>query len=95
MPAKNMKDRVATLTPRHREVLRLISLGCTIPEIADILGLASSTADNHRAELMRRLDVGKSVLLVRIAIKHRISKVDDKLTASEKRKRDRGKDGWN
>ncbi|MAT72916.1 MAG: hypothetical protein CMJ58_25830 [Planctomycetaceae bacterium] len=95
MAANDLKSRIATLTPRHRQVLRLISLGCSVAEIADILGLAHSTVDNHRSAIMQRLGVGKSVLLARIAIKHRISKVDDKLTASEKRKRGRGKDGWN
>ena len=95
MPSADMKSLVATLTPRQREVLRLISLGCTVAEIADILGTATSTIDNHRTALMRHLGIGKSVLLTRIAIKYRVSKVDETLTLSEKRKRGRGKDGWN
>lgn len=54
-------------TPRrHRcEVLRLISLGCTVNEIADIVGLSPSIVGNRRSEIMRRLDVWKSVLLAR------------------------------
>ena len=95
MPAADMKARLASLTPRQREVLRLISLGCSVAEIADILGTATSTIDNHRTALMAKLGIGKSVLLTRIAIKYRVSKVDETLTLSEKRRRGRGKDGWN
>ena len=95
MPAAEMKARVASLTPRQREVLRLISLGCTVAEIADILGTATSTIDNHRTAVMRHLGIGKSVLLTRVAIKYRVSTVNETLSLSEKRKRGRGKDGWN
>jgi len=91
----DMKTRVATLTPRHREILRLISLGCTNNEMADVLGLSPATVDNHRSELMRRLGVDKSAILARIAIKHRISSMKDQLTAGEKRKSGRKRDGWN
>jgi FixJ family two-component response regulator len=42
---KSPKDKVAGLTPRVREVVRLTSLGCTIHEIAAILDVASPTAD--------------------------------------------------
>ncbi|MCA9234314.1 MAG: response regulator transcription factor [Planctomycetales bacterium] len=95
MPTDDLKQRVATLTPRHREVLRLISLGCSVNEIAAILKLSPSTVDNHRTALMQRLAVEKSTLLTRIAIKSRLSKIDDQLTLGEKRRRGRKRDGWN
>lgn len=91
----DMKERVGTLTPRHREILRLISLGCTNAEIGSILGLAVPTVDNHRSELMRRLGVDKAQLLARVAIKFRVSSMKDQLTNSEKRKSGRRNDGWN
>ncbi len=83
---RTMKERVLDLSPRHREVVRLISLGCTITEIAAILGIEPSTVDNHRHAAMLTLGVSKSTLLTRIAIKHRISTLNDQLTQSEKRK---------
>ena len=46
------------LTDRHKEVVRLISLGCTVHETAAILKLAPNTVDNHKAEAMRRLGTG-------------------------------------
>lgn len=90
-----MKQRVANLTKRQREVVRLTSLGCTVEEIAAVLGIAVATADNHRLSAMRALGVGKATLLTRIAIKYRVSPLDETLTASEKRKSGRKKDGWN
>jgi len=83
---QQMKDRVRDLTPRHREVVRLISLGCTVPEVAAILDIEPSTVDNHRQAAMRTLGVSKAALLTRIAIKHRVSSLSDELTRSEKRK---------
>ncbi len=94
MPAAELKKRVAELTPRLREILRLISLGCDVHEVAAILKLSPSTVDNHRSRLMSELGIHKSVLLARIAIKYGVSSVDDTLTSSEKRKSGRKKDGW-
>ena len=90
-----MRTRVAALTPRHREVVRLISLGCTVGEISRILRIATSTADNHRARAMKILGTDKAVLLTRLAIKYRLSSLDDKLTLAEKRRSGRKGDGWN
>ena len=83
------------LTPRQREVARLVSLGCNNHEVAAILGIAPSTAENHRTSAMEVLGVDKSVLLTRLLIKHRVTSLKDKLTASEKRKSGRRNDGWN
>jgi len=81
-----MKERVRDLTPRPREVVRLISLGFTIPEIAAILDVAPNTVDNQRQAALRTLGVSRSTLLTRLAIEHRIAPIGDKLTRSEKRK---------
>ena len=90
-----MKDRVNQLTPRQREVVRLVSLGCTMDEAAAILKLSPSTVDNHRARAMKILGADKAAIVTRLAIKHRISSLTDQLTAAEKRKSGRKRDGWN
>jgi DNA-binding CsgD family transcriptional regulator len=90
-----MKTRALPLTPRQTEVVRLVSLGCTNEEAANILGLAVSTVDNHKAAAMRMLGTDKATLLTRIAIKNKITKLDETLTAAEKRKSGRKNDGWN
>ncbi len=83
------------LSERERQVVRLISLGCTVEESAKILGLSPNTVDNHKSRAMARLGVDKTALLVRRAIKQRISPLNDRLTLSEKRKRGKKRDGWN
>jgi DNA-binding NarL/FixJ family response regulator len=55
------------ITPRQREVLRLVALGRTTREIAALLGLSPRTVDTHRAELMSRLGVRDAIGLLREA----------------------------
>jgi DNA-binding CsgD family transcriptional regulator len=83
------------LTNREQEVVRLLSLGCSVVEAAAILKLAPSTVDNHKARAMAKLGTNKAALLTRLAIKMRISPLNDKLTLSEKRRSGRKGDGWN
>ncbi len=83
------------LSERERQVVRLISLGCTVEESAKILGLSPNTVDNHKSRAMSKLGVDKTALLVRRAIKQRISPLNDRLTTAEKRKRGKKRDGWN
>ena len=73
----------AKLTRREREVLRLLSLGCSVREAATLLALACSTVDNYKSTVMRKLGIRKNVLLTRFAIKSGISGIDDELSLSE------------
>lgn len=56
---KSLKPKTAweTLTSREREVLKLIAEGYRTKEIADFLCISIKTAENHRANLMRKLDL--------------------------------------
>lgn len=83
------------LSPREKQVVRLLSLGCTVQQAAAILKLARSTVDNHKLRAMARLGVNKVALLTRVAVKERVSPLNDKLTALEKRRSGRKDDGWN
>ncbi len=83
------------LTAREGEIFRLLSLGCSVKEVARILDVAPSTADNHKARLMAKLGTDKAALLTRLAIKMGVSTMKDKLTLAEKRRSGRSKDGWN
>ncbi|AZM47392.1 helix-turn-helix transcriptional regulator [Streptomyces sp. WAC 06738] len=46
------------LSPREREVARLVALGHTNREIADVLFLSPRTVEQHVAKLLRKLHVG-------------------------------------
>ncbi|MCC3160496.1 helix-turn-helix transcriptional regulator [Hymenobacter sp. 15J16-1T3B] len=47
--------RFATLTAREREVLRLLALGHSAPEIAATLHISPQTAETHRRNLRQKL----------------------------------------
>ena len=85
----------APLTQRQREVVRLLSLGCTVKEAAAVLGLSPSTVDNHKSAAMARLGTDKLALLTRLALRLKITNMRDTLTTAEKRKSGREYDGWN
>jgi RNA polymerase sigma factor (sigma-70 family) len=60
------------LTPREREVLQLLSDGCSNKEIGAQLGISEKTAETHRARLMTKLGIHSVAKLVRYAIRNRI-----------------------
>jgi DNA-binding CsgD family transcriptional regulator len=83
------------LTPREEQMFRLVSLGCSSKEIAAILNVSPSTADNHKARLMAKLGTDKSALVTRLAIQYGVSPMSDRLTPAEQRASGRSHDGWN
>ncbi|MBI4774500.1 MAG: response regulator transcription factor [Deltaproteobacteria bacterium] len=46
-----------TLTAREREILKLVAEGYKNREIADVLCISIKTAEKHRANLMKKLDL--------------------------------------
>lgn len=58
-----------TLSPRQREVLRLVVQGQSNKEIARILGLSAKTVETHRSRLMKQLGVHEVTGLVRYAMR--------------------------
>jgi DNA-binding NarL/FixJ family response regulator len=62
------KQATVTLTPRQREVLRLIAEGRRMKEIAAILRLSRRTVETHKYDMMRALGVQSTAELVRYAI---------------------------
>ena len=62
------RDQLETLSPRQREVLRLIAEGRTTKQIAQVLEISVKTVETHRAQLMERLDIHDVAGLVRYAI---------------------------
>ena len=58
-----------TLTPRKREILRMIAEGKTTKQIALNLEISGKTVESHRAQLMKQLGVQDIAGLVRHALK--------------------------
>ena len=58
-----------TLTPRKREILKMVAEGKTTKQVALILNISSKTVESHRAQLMKQLGVQDIAGLVRHALK--------------------------
>jgi DNA-binding NarL/FixJ family response regulator len=58
------------LSPREREVLKLIAEGHTSKSVAQILDLSPKTVEKHRTSLMTRLNTHDLAGLIRVALKH-------------------------
>jgi DNA-binding NarL/FixJ family response regulator len=61
------------LTPRQCEVLKLITEGRRMKEIAAMLDLSTRTVETHKYEMMEALGVKSTAELVRYAIRHRLA----------------------
>jgi DNA-binding NarL/FixJ family response regulator len=60
------------LTARERQILQLLAEGKSSKEVATALDISIKTADTHRANIMRKLDLHSLADLVRYAIRNRI-----------------------
>jgi len=60
------------LTPRERQVVQLLAEGKSSKETASALNISIKTAETHRANIMRKLDLHSLADLVRYAIRNRI-----------------------
>jgi DNA-binding NarL/FixJ family response regulator len=58
------------LTDREKEILKLVAEGHTSKEVADILSISPKTADNHRANILRKLGLRNVHELTRFAREH-------------------------
>jgi RNA polymerase sigma factor (sigma-70 family) len=62
-------ERLATLTPREREVFRLVAAGMLNKQIASELGTVEKTVKVHRARVMAKMGAQSVADLVRFADK--------------------------
>ncbi len=58
------------LTDREREIVQLVAEGHSTKGIAAKLGISAKTVDNHRTNLMRKLDIHDVASLTRHALEH-------------------------
>jgi len=58
------------ITPREQEILNYLAQGKTSKEIADILGISIRTVQNHRSNIMQKLNIKTAAGLVRFAVLH-------------------------
>jgi DNA-binding NarL/FixJ family response regulator len=63
------------LTPREREVIQLVAEGKTTKEVATALRLSVKTAETHRTNLMRKLDLHSVAALTLYAVRNGIVQI--------------------
>ena len=73
---KMMKEKekpVSPLTLREQEVLRLTVLGYTNKEIAEKLHISAKTVENHKSNIMNKLDIKQKHEMIQYGIKNYFS----------------------
>src|SRR5262249_45948350 len=68
-----LRQCYALLTPREREVMRLVVAGLLNKQIAAALGTSEITIKVHRGQVMRKMQAASVAELVRMATKLRLS----------------------
>jgi DNA-binding NarL/FixJ family response regulator len=79
LPEKKSEIRNAKydlLTLREQEIMVLLAEGFSVKEIAEKLFISPKTVDNHRHNIMRKLDIHSPLELVRYAVKLGLIDVD-------------------
>jgi DNA-binding NarL/FixJ family response regulator len=66
------KPSAVDLTPRQREVLRLLAKGYAMKEVAAALNISSRTVAFHKYQMMAQLQVRSSAELIQYAIRQAI-----------------------
>ena len=70
IPAIREQNSHSALTPREVELLKYVAQGFSTKEIAAKMTISFKTAQTHRANLMRKLDIHEVATLTRYAIHH-------------------------
>ncbi|MDX2049248.1 MAG: response regulator transcription factor [Chitinophagaceae bacterium] len=69
---RSLKVELPVLSNREKEILSLIAEGYTNPQIAERLFLSPFTVDSHRKNLLAKLEVKNTAMLIRFAVEHRM-----------------------
>jgi DNA-binding NarL/FixJ family response regulator len=67
----NLRERspLGDLSARDLEILRLLAAGCSLPQIADTLGVSYKTAANNCSQIKGKLGASGTADLIRIALR--------------------------
>lgn len=71
-PASPVTPTRSRLTPREREIVQLLAEGKSTKEVAVALGLSVKTAETHRSNIMRKLELHSVSDLVLYAVRNNI-----------------------
>ena len=60
------------MTPRERELARLLADGYSTKEAAEVLNISPKTAETHRASIMKKLNARNVTDIVKYCIRNHI-----------------------
>jgi DNA-binding NarL/FixJ family response regulator len=71
---KELKDihAMPVITDREKEIIRCLSDGLSFKEIGEQLFISPRTVENHKNNLLQKLDLKNIIELVKYAIRHKI-----------------------
>jgi two-component system response regulator NreC len=69
---RGLEDSYELLTDRERQVLQVLAEGRSNKEVATLLGLAVSTVETHRTNLMQKLNLHSTAEIVLYAVRKKI-----------------------
>jgi DNA-binding NarL/FixJ family response regulator len=70
--SRSRRANASALTSREHEVIQLLAEGKSNKEVANALGIATKTAEAHRINIMRKLDVHSIAGVVRYAVRNHL-----------------------
>jgi len=73
----DVDGRIASLTPREREVMDRVVAGHSNKGIAEKLGISFRTIEIHRARVMEKMNADSLSRLVRLAVRHSSERFED------------------
>ena len=65
-------DKLDNLTNREKEILHYVLEGNSNSNIADQLCISIRTVETHKSSIMRKLDLGNTVDLIKFGIKNKL-----------------------
>lgn len=69
-------DDYEQLTPRERQVFKLLAEGATSRDIAKYLGISLKTAMTHRSHVMEKLNVHSRAELIKVAVRKGVLQIE-------------------
>lgn len=70
LPPEARRPPAVHLSPRERQIVALITTGCSNREVAARMGLRTQTVKNHLCRIYRKLGVPNRVQLAVFAVGH-------------------------
>jgi DNA-binding NarL/FixJ family response regulator len=75
------RARLGNLTKREHEILKMLAEGKSVKEIAGGFDLSVKTVEAHKFNLMRKLDIHNKAQLVQYAIRKKVIRIPEVLSA--------------